>query len=110
MVTDDIRYVSYREAVFIHVELMRLMGETRYGVDDRTLIESALARPQHAARTPTLSAKPSLSILRSAKSSIASYKRPSGSATAYPLRSRNTNVAINPARLLPSMNGWFCAR
>ena len=49
MATDETRYVSYLEAVFIHFELMRLMGETRYGVDDRTLIESALARPRHAA-------------------------------------------------------------
>lgn len=49
MATEETRYVSYLEAVFIHFELMRLMGETRYGVDDRTLIESALARPRHAA-------------------------------------------------------------
>ena len=28
---------------------MQAEGETRYGVDDRTLIESALARPQQAA-------------------------------------------------------------
>ena len=28
---------------------MRLIGETRYGVFDRALVESALARPEHAA-------------------------------------------------------------
>jgi death-on-curing protein len=28
---------------------MRLLGERRYGVFDRALVESALARPQHAA-------------------------------------------------------------
>jgi death-on-curing protein len=28
---------------------MRYLGETHFGVDDRTLIESALARPKHAA-------------------------------------------------------------
>jgi death-on-curing protein len=43
------RYVSYPEAVFIHVRLMRLVGEERCGIFDRTLIESALSRPQQAA-------------------------------------------------------------
>jgi hypothetical protein len=43
------RYISYPEAVLIHMELMRLVGETRYGIFDRTLIESALARPRQAA-------------------------------------------------------------
>ena len=45
----EIRYVSYAEAVFIHVRLMRLVGEERCGVFDRSLIESALARPRQAA-------------------------------------------------------------
>lgn len=49
MATNETRYISYPEAVLIHVELMRLEGETRYGVFDRGLIESALARPQQAA-------------------------------------------------------------
>ena len=44
----EIKYVSYAEAVFIHVRLMRLVGEERYGVFDRSLIESALARPRQA--------------------------------------------------------------
>lgn len=42
-------YLTYLEAVSLHFELMEIWGETRYGVFDRTLIESALARPQHAA-------------------------------------------------------------
>ena len=46
---EDIRYISYVEAVAIHFEVMDFFGETRYGVMERTLIESALARPQHAA-------------------------------------------------------------
>lgn len=45
----EVRYVSYPEAVFIHIRLMRLVGEERYGVFDRALIESALSRPQQAA-------------------------------------------------------------
>lgn len=49
MAIEDVRYISYPEAVLIHIELMRLMGETRYGVFERTLIESALARPRAAA-------------------------------------------------------------
>jgi death on curing protein len=49
LATEEVSYVSYPEAVFIHIRLMRLLGERRYGVFDRDLIESALARPRHAA-------------------------------------------------------------
>lgn len=49
MATEEVIYLSYAEAVVIHIELMRHLGETRYGVFDRTLIESALARPQQSA-------------------------------------------------------------
>jgi death-on-curing protein len=49
LATEGISYISYAEAVLIHIELMRLLGETHFGVFDRTLIESALARPRHAA-------------------------------------------------------------
>jgi death-on-curing protein len=47
--TDETRYISYGEAVLIQIELMRLLNESRFGVFDRALIESALARPQQAA-------------------------------------------------------------
>lgn len=50
MAIEEIDYVSYVEAVFLHIKLMRSSGETRLGVGDRGLIESALARPQQAAR------------------------------------------------------------
>ena len=49
MATEEIRYISYVEAVLLHIELLRLLGETRYGVFDRSLDESALARPKQAA-------------------------------------------------------------
>lgn len=49
MATENIQYISYVEAVAIHFEIMDYFGETRYGVMERTLIESALARPPHAA-------------------------------------------------------------
>ncbi|MFN0108178.1 MAG: type II toxin-antitoxin system death-on-curing family toxin [Blastocatellia bacterium] len=49
MATEKISYVSYPEAVFLHVDQMQLAGEARYGVFERSLIESALARPQQAA-------------------------------------------------------------
>ncbi len=49
MATEEVVYLSYPEAVLAHVELMRYLGETRYGVFDRTLLESALARPRQAA-------------------------------------------------------------
>ncbi|MGH9766172.1 MAG: type II toxin-antitoxin system death-on-curing family toxin [Blastocatellia bacterium] len=49
MATETTRYITYPEAVLIHIELMRPEGEIRYGVFDRELIESALARPRQAA-------------------------------------------------------------
>jgi death on curing protein len=42
-------YLKYEEAVLIHFLLMQKLGEKRYGVDHKELIESALARPQNAA-------------------------------------------------------------
>ena len=49
MAIEPIIYLTYTEAVVEHIELMRRLGEVRYGVFDRTLIESALARPKQAA-------------------------------------------------------------
>ena len=49
MATDKTVYLNYEEAVLIHIGLMRALGETRYGVDFRDLVESALARPRNAA-------------------------------------------------------------
>jgi len=49
LATEVVRYLSYLDALFIHFELMQLMGEPRRGVFDRSLLESALARPQQSA-------------------------------------------------------------
>lgn len=49
MATEEIVYLSYEEAVLVHISLMRALGENHFGVDFRDLIESALARPQNAA-------------------------------------------------------------
>lgn len=48
MTGDEVIYIDYIEAVDLHFALMKLWGETRYGVDSRDLIESALVRPKHA--------------------------------------------------------------
>lgn len=48
MTVDGISYIDYAEAVDLHFALMKLWGETRYGVESRDLIESALARPKHS--------------------------------------------------------------
>lgn len=48
MATEPV-YIKYEEAVLIHFLLMRKLQETRYGVDSKDLIESALARPQNSA-------------------------------------------------------------
>ena len=42
-------YLTYLEAVEHHFDLMRFYGESRIGIFDKTLIESASARPKHAA-------------------------------------------------------------
>jgi death-on-curing family protein len=49
LATEKTVYIGYEEAVLIHFSLMRALGETRYGVDFRELVESALARPRNAA-------------------------------------------------------------
>lgn len=49
MATEQTYYLSYADAVLIDIELMRFLGETRYGVFDRRLVESALARPRQSA-------------------------------------------------------------
>lgn len=50
MATDEeIKYLSYAEAALLHIELMSIYGETRRGVFERGLVESALARPRQAA-------------------------------------------------------------
>jgi len=49
LATEEANYVTFAESVFLHIRLMRLLGERRYGVFDRALIESALARSQQAA-------------------------------------------------------------
>lgn len=49
MMAENVFYIDYIEAVDLHFALMKLWGEIRFGVDSRDLIESALARPKHAA-------------------------------------------------------------
>lgn len=49
MAIEGFVYLTVREAIKFHVLYMRQVGETRFGVYDKPLIESALARPQQAA-------------------------------------------------------------
>ncbi|MFN7944375.1 MAG: hypothetical protein U0Z53_03410 [Blastocatellia bacterium] len=49
METEQVRYLEYPEAVYLHIRLMMMSDEVRFGVADRSLIESALARPQQSA-------------------------------------------------------------
>jgi death on curing protein len=49
LATEPTRYLTYTEAVTEHIELMRGLGEFRFGVFDRTLLQSALARPRQSA-------------------------------------------------------------
>lgn len=49
MATKRFIYLTYLEAVEHHFDLMWFYGESNVGVFDRTLIESALARPKNTA-------------------------------------------------------------
>ena len=49
MATDETIYLEFDDAFWIHLDLMRAWEENRFGVDHRSLVESALARPKHAA-------------------------------------------------------------
>lgn len=49
MATKTFVYLTYLDVVEKHFELMSFYGEERLGIFDKTLIESALARPKHAA-------------------------------------------------------------
>lgn len=49
MATENVLYIEYAEAVALHFEIMFSFGESRIGVAEPNLIESALARPKHAA-------------------------------------------------------------
>lgn len=49
MATRTFIYLTYLDAVKNYFDLMRLYGEKRIGIFDKTLIESALARPKHSA-------------------------------------------------------------
>lgn len=49
MATEDTVYLTVQDAVKLHVLYMRRVGETRFGVFDKNLVESAISRPRHAA-------------------------------------------------------------
>jgi death-on-curing protein len=49
LATEPTKYLTFAEALLHHIELMRALGESRFGIFDRALLESALARPRHAA-------------------------------------------------------------
>ena len=49
MATRTFVYLTFLDAVEQHFVLMRFYGEERFGIFDKTLIESALARPKNAA-------------------------------------------------------------
>lgn len=49
METENQIYLEFDDALWLHLDLMRRWNEVRFGVDHRSLVESALARPKHAA-------------------------------------------------------------
>ena len=49
MAIENYRYLTFTEAIKFHILYMRRIGEIRIGVFDKNLVDSALARPKHAA-------------------------------------------------------------
>ncbi len=49
MAIESTNYLIFLDALLVHFATMDRFGEIRYGVFERSLIESALARPRHAA-------------------------------------------------------------
>ncbi len=49
METNDVVYIDFEEALWLHFELMWSWDEIHIGVDRRDLIESGLARPKQTA-------------------------------------------------------------
>lgn len=49
MATESTNYLTFLDALLVHFATMDRCGEIRYGVFERSLIESALARPRQAA-------------------------------------------------------------
>jgi death-on-curing protein len=48
LIEEEIFYIDFVEAIDLHFALMKTWGEIRFGVENKDLIESALARPKHA--------------------------------------------------------------
>lgn len=49
MATEEIIYLTFDEAVWLHFQLMWKWEEIRFGIDNSELLESALARPKQSA-------------------------------------------------------------
>ena len=49
MATNDTVYLNFDDAVWLHFDLMEDWRESRYGLDFRELLDSALSRPKNVA-------------------------------------------------------------
>jgi death on curing protein len=94
LATEETVYLSFPEAIKFHVLYMRKIGETRFGVFDRSLIESALARPQHAATYENAD------TIRQAATLIF------GLIKSHPWEGGNKRTATFLANLFLKRNGW----
>ena len=94
MAIEETVYLTFQEAVKFHVLYTRKLGETRFGVFDRHLIESALARPQHAAIYENAD------IIRQTATLIF------GLIKSHPWEGGNKRTATFLANLFLKRNGW----
>jgi death on curing protein len=92
-----VHYLSYTDALYFHIKLMREHEEVRYGVFERPLVESALARPQQAA------AYENADVFRQAATLCF------GLIKNHPWVGGNKRTATHLTELFLKANGWLVA-
>jgi len=88
-------YLEFDDAFWLHIDLMRDWNEVRYGVDHRSLVESALARPKHSA------VYENADIIRQAATLLF------GLIKNHPWRGGNKRTATHLTEAFLELNGYF---
>ena len=94
MAIDSTIYLTYEDAVLIHIRLMQALNETRFGIDFRDLLDSALARPKN------VSEYENADIVRQAASLCF------GLVKNHPFRGGNKRTATTLMRRFLELNGY----
>ncbi len=95
MATEEIIYLDFYDAVWLHFDLMNDWDEVRFGIDFRELLESALARPQNEANYGNAD------IIRQAASLCF------GLIKNHPWKGGNKRTATHITEAFLDLNGYF---